>query len=249
MPDLPVDQVPLFQLNLMIWLSFPMRAGKYTPIFRASGYELYRIAPPIPLSMGVVARASTATPPLDMVERPAPELVLRHNEVPRLLTVECKASSFGPDRKQARQAIGLISLTGPHMASVFGLDTPEQWAAHALFAVTHPQQDDMESCLEALSQRMQAARIEPIPSTSCGIELRDDGVYLLFARPDRMPFSIVEDVKVVTLEPGEDPRPLYVIPLDPSINAQDEYGQRVVEERTRTALAYLIGSRLCRCSW
>ncbi len=35
-----------------------------------------------------------------------------------------------------------------------------------------------------------------------------------------------------------------MIPLDPSINAQDEYGQRVVEERTRTALAYLIGSRL-----
>ncbi len=244
MPDLPVEQNPLFQLNLMIWLSFPMRGAKYSPVFRANGYGLYRIAPPIPVSMTVVARAAAAVPPLDMVERPAPELVLRNGEARRLLTVECKASSFGPDGKQARQAMGLISCGGPHTASVFGLDGPEGWAAHALFAVTHPQQGDMESCLEVLSGRLEAVRIEPTPSTSCGIELRNDGVYLHFARSDRMPFTVPDDMRVVTLEPGEDPRPLYVIPLDPSINAQDEYGRRAVEERVRLALAYLIGSRL-----
>ncbi len=246
MPDLPVEQNPLFQLNLMIWLSFPMRAGKYYPVFRTNGYELYRIASPIPLSIAVVARATTAVPPLDMVGRPSPELVLRKEDGWRLLTVECKTSSFGPDTTQARQAMGLISSSGPHISSAFGLDNPERWAADMLFAVTHPQQADMESCLEVLSRRLEEARIEPTPSTSCGIEQRSDGVYLYFARPERVPFSVPYELRVVTLEPGEDPRPLYLIPLDPSINAQDEYGQRVVEERVRTALAYLIGSRLAQ---
>lgn len=246
MPDLPVEQIPLFQLNLMIWLSFPMRAGKYHPVFRANGYELYRIAPPIPLSIFVVARAAAADPPLDMVRHPVPELVLRHGAGRRLLTVECKASSFGPDTTQARQAMGLISSSGPHLSGTFGLVDADGWTADVLFAVSYPQQGDMETCLEVLSRRLDAARIAPTPSTSCGIELRSDGVYLCFARPDRMPFPVTDELRVATLEPGEDPRPLYVIPLDPSINARDEYGQRVVEERVRTALAYLIASRLAR---
>jgi len=245
-PDLPVEQIPLFQLNLMIWLSFPMRAGKYHPVFRANGYELYSIAPPIPLSIFVVARAGAADPPLDMVTRPAPELVLRHGAGRRLLTLECKASSFGPDTTQARQAMGLISSSGPHLSGIFGLEAPDGWTADVLFAVSHPQQTDMDSCLEVLTQRLQDARIEATPSTSCGIELRCDGVYLRFARPERVPFPVPNELRVVTLEPGEDPRPLYVIPLDPSINARDEYGRRVVEERVRTALAYLIGSRLAQ---
>jgi hypothetical protein len=43
---------------------------------------------------------------------------------------------------------------------------------------------------------------------------------------------------------GEDPRPLYLIPLDPSIDAQDDYGRRVVQERLRAAFASVVASRL-----
>jgi len=50
---------------------------------------------------------------------------------------------------------------------------------------------------------------------------------------------------VAKLEEGDDPRPLYLIPIDPDIGLKDElYGIRVLEERVRSSVISLIGRRL-----
>jgi len=181
---------------------------------------------------------------MDMVQRPSPDLVLRNTYSQALLTIECKASSFGPDTTQARQTLALLACSGPHLSTLFAFAEPDDWTTTAVFAVTHPQQGDMNSCLQTLASRLETSQIAACSSASVGIELRANGVYLSVAEHAQMPFSMPDTIKVVELQLDEDPRSLYVVPLDPSINAQDAYGKRVVEERVRTALVYELNARL-----
>ncbi|MDP9371494.1 MAG: hypothetical protein M3Q65_03365 [Chloroflexota bacterium] len=61
-----------------------------------------------------------------------------------------------------------------------------------------------------------------------------------------MPIAVGPRERVMDLEPGQDPYPLYVVPLDPDIDLRDPYGRRVLEERLRVALVGSIGRQLSR---
>jgi hypothetical protein len=244
---MPFEQTPLFQLNLMIWLSWPAVSKNVIPIFYQDGYRLYRIGPSITVSPA--HRPRFATLPMPVKRSAAPDLLLRNAKSQTLMPLECKVSSFGPDTEQAGQASGLLSLTGQYLADYFGLPQADDWSAFLLYALCDGQQDRMCDTLEELSAHLQRLEIDVVPSGSIGIQVTDTGVYL---RPE--PRSVIpvpslrhqleHAVLVMELEPGDDPYPLYVIPLDPSVDAHDEHGHRVLEERVRSALTSLIGSRL-----
>lgn len=243
------EQTPLFQLNLMIFLSWPSSSTFVKPIFHLDDFSLYRIGPRIPTALEVRARATNAVPPVPIKLAAAPDLVLAHRSNRTLLPLECKCNSFGPDTDQAQQANALLSDTGPYMADLFGLPQSNSWQAFLVYAVGSDKQCAMDATLGELAKRLKSARIEAVPHSSFGIAVHDDGIYLE-ADPDvTSPIPSLQEnpaagIKVIELEDGEDPRPLYLVPLDPSIDAQDEYGREVLNERVRSALASLIGSRL-----
>lgn len=248
-----MQQTPLFQLNLMIWLTWPTPLGGIVrPIFREDGFTLRGIGPAFEMPLEIRARADSAGIPFK--ERPGPDLLLDHHQRHLFLPIECKVSSFGPDalpshrKHQARQAAALLAATGPYLANYFGLPA-EDWQAYLLYAVGGGQETEMQATLDHLSMRLQTAHINPASAGAVGIYIQDDGVYLRPTPTASIPITALqslppEGVRVMELESGEDPHPLYLLPWDPSIGPADEYERRVLEERVRTAIASLIGSRL-----
>jgi len=246
-----MNQTPLFQLNLMLWLAWPMPAGgAVRPVFWEDGFILRGIAPAFEVPLEIRARAGEADIPLK--ERPSPDLLLEHRQRHLLLPLECKISSFGPDippgnkKHQARQAAALLAIAGPYLANYFGLPLPTNWQACLLYAVGGSQETAMQETLKHLSARLRNAHINPTPYGAFGIHIRDDGIYLQPAPQSDVPptLSLPDGIRVMELEEGQDPRVLYLLPWDPSIGPPDEYERRVLEERARSALASLIGSRL-----
>jgi len=249
-----MEQTPLFQLNLMIWLTWPAPpSGIVRPIFREDGFALRGIGSAFELPLEIRARAGAAGTPFK--ERPGPDLLLDHHQHRLFLPIECKVSSFGPDvppgnkKHQACQAAALLSATGSYLADYFGLPAPADWQAYLLYAVSGSQEAAMQATLGHLSTRLQTAHIDPTPAGALGIHMRDDGIYLKLAPAASVPVTALQalpsdGVRVVELENGEDPRLLYLLPWDPSIGPADEYERRVLEERVRSALTSLIGSRL-----
>lgn len=248
------EQTPLFQLNLMIFLSRPSSSSFVRPIFYRDGFSLYLIGPRIPTALEVRARVINAVPPIPIKLAPAPDLVLAHRSNRVLFPLECKCNSFGPDTDQAHQANALLSNTGTYMADLFGLSHSNSWQAFLAYAVSSDKQCAMDATLAALTERLTSAKIKTVPYGSFGIAIHRDGVYLepdpntIFPIPS-LQQAPTTGIKVVELEDGEDPRPLYLVPVDPSIDAQDKYGREVLNERLRSALASLIGSQLDESSF
>jgi len=249
-----MEQTPLFQLNLMLWLTWPAPpAASLRPIFREDGFALRGIGPAFELPLEIRARAGASGIPFK--ERPGPDLLLDHSQRRLLLPIECKVSSFGPDapmdnkKHPAHQAAALLSATGPYLADYFGLPAPPTWRSFLLYAVGGSQEAAMHATLEHLSATLRSAPIDPTPAGAMGIYVRDDGIYLKPAPAANIPVTALQElsfdgVRVVEIQDGQDPRLLYLLPWDPSVGPRDDYERQVLEERVRSALTSLIGSRL-----
>jgi hypothetical protein len=179
----------------------------------------------------------------------APDLLLLNRGQSAFATLECKLSSFGPETEQSKQACALLSTTGPYLAGYFGMAQPPSWLACLLYATRSGQQDRIYDTLSQLSDRLQGVVIEAVSFGSLGIDVRTDGIYLQLDPRSSVPMPSLQGsagpgLLVMRLPPEEDPRPLYVIPVDPSVDVTDPYERRVLEERVRSALTSLVGSRL-----
>jgi hypothetical protein len=248
MTDNQFSQTPLFQINLLIFLGWRSTPAFVKPIFREEGFQLYRVGPSIPISLQARTRAANVAPPIPFQLAPTPDLLYRKNKTRQFIPIECKVSSFGPDTEQAKQAAALLTCTGSHLAETFGLSAAKSWSSTLLYAVSEGQTSAMRDTLANLAGRLQVALVETTPCGVLGIAIRSDGVYL-FAEPSAVvPLQVLQGtdtgIRVMKLEEGEDPRPLYLIPFDPSCQIDEEYQKRALEERTRVALAALIGSQL-----
>ena len=215
-----MEQTPLFQLNLMIWLTWPAPPGGIVrPIFREAGFALRGIGPTFEMPLETRARAGAADIPFK--ERPGPDLLLEHHQRRLFLAIECKVSSFGPDvppghkKHQARQAAALLSATGLYLADYFGLPAPADWWAYLLYAVSGSQEAAMQTTLRCLNTRLQTARVDPTPAGALGIHIRDDGVYLKPALKASVPVTALQapppdGVRVIGI--GEQRRPTFALP-------------------------------------
>lgn len=249
-----MEQTPLFQLNLMIWLAWPgPPGGMVRPIFLEDGFTIWGIAPTFELPLDVRAKAGENAVPFK--NSAGPDLLLEHRGNRRLLLIECKVSSFGPvvppenTKHQSRQASALLSATGSYLADYQGFPRPEKWRAHLLYAVSGGQEAAMQATLEELAEQLLAANIGTSPYDTLGIKLQSDGIYLVPQANSSIPVSALQTpssdgVQVMALADDQDPRVLYLIPWDPSIDQPDEYERHALEERVRSAFVSLVGGRL-----
>ncbi len=243
----PFTPTPLFQLNLMLFLTWPAPPSFVEPLFHREGFALRSIAPPIGVPLEALARAQAAD--LSIQPTASPELLLEQSSQQQLLLIECKKSSFGPASSTSKQVRALLACPGPYLAERIGVAAAMDWKGYLLYAVGGEQEGPMQDALQALSQELYTARISTADSGAMGIHVRADGVYLSPDASSNIPVQALQQaptggVRVMALEEGEDPRPLYLIPLDPSIGVDDPVERQVLEERVRQALTSLIGSRL-----
>lgn len=248
------ERSPLFQINLLLWLTWDLPAGiGINPILWRDGYRVRWIAPSLTVADEPHAAAVAAGIPVK--RRPSPELLLEHRTNSRFLVLECKASSFGPDVPPERpghpavQAASLLCISGKCLAVQCCITEPSRWGTHLTYLVSGGAEEAMGITLRALSDRLTAASVAGPDCSAMGLYLRADGVYLRAENESTPPINALQaagpvNVKVMHLEHGDEPRTLYLLPYDPSIGPADEYERRLVEERVRSAVASLLGSRI-----
>lgn len=249
-----MNQTPLFQLNLMLWLTWPAPPiGTLRPIFLKDGFSLRAIGPAFEMPLEIRAMAGSAGIPFQ--GRVGPDVLLEHKQRKLFLPIECKVSSFGPDKpidnknNPVNQANALLSATGFYLADYLGLPAPATWRSFLLYSVSGGQEAAMYTTLEKLIERMRVVPIDSTKASAIGIYINNDGIYLKPAFSSNIPITGLQEsslggVRVLEIKEGQDPRPLYLLPWDPSIGPGDDYERRILEERVRSALTALIGSRM-----
>ena len=115
--SLPRDS--LFQLNVLIWATFPQPLNApWNPVLLNAGYELWSVELPLEAGLAELAALSASNPAIG--PNPVADVVLQRQGSDRYVLVECKATSFGAASEHAPQARGLI-VAGANVATRLGL--------------------------------------------------------------------------------------------------------------------------------
>jgi len=157
--------------------------------------------------------------------------------------VECKASSFGPGTAQAAQARSLLLLNGPALGNLLGKPPHEVWHAVTGYLSVAGQGAQLLATLDQLMGEASGTGVIPSAGACLEIERRDEGVYLSLVPGSSTPAGLSLDPPplVLQLAPGEDARPLYLLPFIPDApERHDVFSQRVFDERLRVASVRLF---------
>jgi hypothetical protein len=239
MPDSALEKDNLFQLNTLVWASFPQPFGApVTPVLRNAGYTLYAIEKPLEASVAEKAQLNKST--LDIGHNPTIDVVLSREKFSTYILVECKPSSFGLNSDWTSQARGLI-VAGGSIASRLGVSGESTSEICYLVPVEDTQSTDVT--LVELYKEMSIKGLKVCPTGVIGISVKSDGAYL--GLPNRLqgtallPLTLVPERKVLSVSTDQDPRPLYVIPWIP--DAQDSNDLEAFKEKIRAKLLSWLG--------
>ena len=228
----------LFQLNVLIWATIPQPPrAPVKPILSAFGYRLFSIEQPLEASIGQRANLQARTPPVSIA--PVADVLLEHVGSSHFVIMECKPSSFGVESGQTRQARGYI-LAGSGIAQR-GLPAAAK-SAEVCYLVPETYTSAMEKTLVALRAELLRGGDQVCDVGALGVAIRGDGVYLESSHESsergRLPRDVAPAQRVLEIQDGEDPRPLYVIPWMPESGDEDLSALR---EKLRAQLLSHIG--------
>jgi len=246
MPDSTLAKDNLFQLNTVVWASFPQPVGApVTPVLRNAGYTLYAIEKPLDASVAEKAQLNKST--LEIGPNPVIDVVLYREKDSTYILVECKPSSFGLNSDWTPQARGLI-VAGGSVASRLGVSGKS--TSEMCYLVPAEDTQPTDATLIALHKEVLSQGLKECPTGVIGISVRSDGAYLgLSNRPQGtalMPLALIPEQKVVSVTAEQDPRPLYVIPWIP--DGQDSNDLEAFKEKIRVKLLSWLGKAAIDCS-
>ncbi|HAZ32033.1 MAG TPA: hypothetical protein DCY61_05010 [Dehalococcoidia bacterium] len=244
MTDLTLARDNLFQLNILVWASFPQPAGApVTPVLRDSGYILWSVEQP--LEAGTTELANFRRANLQIRPNPVVDVVFHHPESTTYVLVECKPSSFSVASEWAQQARGFI-VAGGNVVSRLGLGVHTRAKAEVCYLVPEDDAPSIDLTLVSLAHEVSGHGLASCPTGPLGISIKDDGVYLgLSNQPQgtaQISRVLIPEQKVLATPPNQNPKPLYVIPWIPDV--QDEAGPVDFKERLRQHLLVWMGKIL-----
>ena len=239
MPDSTLAKDNLFQLNTVVWASFPQPVGApVTPVLRNVGYNLYAIEKPLEASVAEKAKLNKST--LEIRPNPVIDVVLSREKDSTYILVECKPSSFGLSSDWTPQARGMI-VAGGNVASRLGVSGKS--ASEICYLVPADDTQLTDETLLALYKEVSSQGLKECPTGVIGISVKSDGAYLgLSNNPKgtaRMPLALIPEQRVVAVEADQDPRPLYIIPWIP--DGQDSNDLEAFKEKIRSELLSWLG--------
>ncbi len=222
---------PVFQLNSMLWSLIPSKGGQYSPVLRGHGYFLHSIGRRLEMTRHRVPGLAELVG--DGV--PSPDLLVDHDTDPMMLIVECKASSFSPTSTTANQAMKLL-VGGVDLADAIGTGSARE--AYVAYATGTGHADQLAQTLAELSGRLSTSGLPAARAGIIVIDIRDDGVWLSMGNGDTPPVplktALNEAVRVVEIDEGDAPFPLYIIPWDPGVEQDpllDAFGKALLAAR------------------
>jgi len=233
---------PLFQLNLVIWLTQPQPPQNFYvyPLFYNSNLNLYSIGPLLTLPLNIRLQISKGN--LDCQDATRPDLILEGGEKNKFCILECKASSFGPNSSTAKQARTLLLISGPIISEVLGIGMRGKNEGILCYFSGSNQIEMIEDTLRNLTQEIENLNLKTGTYGCFGIKAEQSAILLEYSEKIKTSLNLKDDspVEVIRFEKETDPRPLYFIPYDPNIQQtkeEQEFCRRILFERI---LSYII---------
>lgn len=172
---------------------------------------------------------------------PVADIVLLNEARNRYVIVECKGSSFGINAapRNTRQARGFIAAGGDITRRGLGITTG---SGEVCYVVPHPEQNAQSATLAECSAQLRNASIATCGTSAIGIELRNDGVWLVGsddAGSDSVAAALPPNEVLLPLtSPDDDPTPLYIVPWLPGSDGEE---LDVLREKLRSAVFARLG--------
>jgi hypothetical protein len=241
---------PLFQLNAILWLAQPLPVeSNIIPLLHRQGFAVYAIAPL--LSMPLDVRLIADRQKVSMQVGVRPDVVLENPADRKFCICECKANSFGPDSSTAAQARALLVTAGPRAAEILGLATSEPLVALLDFVVPEPCRPGMTETISVLQTQLRTGGISTGACSAVGLLAADEGISIVVdvRAAEYFGLSVGQNL-VLRTEPGNDPRPLYLIPYDPDVEQsanEAAYCKRVLFERVHSSIVAAVGRAQAPC--
>ncbi len=223
MAETPRERDHLFQLNVLIWASFPQPEGApYSPVLLNKGYHLYSVEQPLHADLAELASINSSNPRVH--PNPVADVTLYNRDTEVVVLMECKPSSFSVESDRCPQVRGLL-VAGASIRKrvpIGGLPSAEVCCIVPLGDV-----DRMAQTLRELTQQVTEQGLSVCPAGPLGVSIKSDGIYLGVPRlPEctgEIPRQLCPERKVLSVEPDEAPRPLYVVPWMPGTSCDDDY--------------------------
>lgn len=232
----------LFQLNLVLWLTQPLPQGfTIRPIFKESGYLVHSISQPLALPIPI--REKIRGKNINVQDGCSPDVILEKSQKNSFLLVECKKQSFGTNSTTSEQARTLLLLKGRALSEALGLALDTIVENKIVYLTRADQKSQLNDTCKSMITELENAGFTVCPTYCLGIKCDStNSIYLVIDSNDTNELGLLEhgEIKVIEGQPETDPRPLYFIPLDPSVE-QNEYGIKTLEQRLLSEILSLIG--------
>ena len=239
MADTALEGSSLFQLNVLIWATFPQPdQAPVNPTLLNLGYQLFSIEQP--LEPSILDRETRTARNTSMVAgAPVADALLEVTEVSHFVIVECKSSSFGVESEKARQARGFILAGGSITQRSLPIANGD---AEVCYVVPKHDAAAMAATLVDLREGMRSENLQVCEVGVVSVSIQGDGVYLGAGHGAQggggLPSDLPSPQRVFETRDEEDPRPLYVIPWIPESEDEDLSALR---EKLRSQLLSHIG--------
>lgn len=230
---------PVFQLNALLWAveDLPERAPIH-PVLRAAGYYLSAIGRRVivPVDPKNIAVLEQITQSKD--RSPShPDLWLKHRSHDVQPLIELKAHSFSSASSNSHQATKLL-LSAADLAPSLATRGPTH--GHVIYATTGDDAEPLSQTLDQLITVIKQAGAQAAPASTIGFAWTTHGVTLASPRPKELPQPLQSPFRTPSLlleigEPGDDIRPLYLIPWVPEVAATQDPQLRADGLRELTA--------------
>jgi len=244
MISVSLENNPLMQLNLLLWMSLKGKESWINPYFNKKGYEILVIEPELPLPPRYVNILNRND--IQFIDNSKPEVILINNKSKKYLMIECKNQCFNLDNQDSRstqQVNSFLIYNASLISESFGL---EENNYYGLLNYNFMKKDYLEEFTETIiemSKDLLKLLNEDInfPSTSY-FQKKDKSLYLNFIDIENTDIKVEfeNEIKVMDLDEKKIISPLYLIPLDSSGNT-DEYGELVFYKRIKSNFGSFLG--------
>lgn len=207
---------PVFQLNLLVWMSKeqPQEACCVRPLFHEAGFEWMAIEQPFrfPVETAKFIDEINEKGEIRIHPHPEPELVVKRSRDQAALYFEAKSNSFGAGSSTSSQGRGHLVATGPVFAEVYA---PLEQAL-LVYVVPKDVSVPMRECLQDLALQLRDFGLTPGDAAVDGLAVADAAIHYCFDAPSRDVLGIGESRIPIMENIAEDtdPSPLLLIYSD-----------------------------------
>jgi len=204
---------PVFQLNLLVWMSKeqPKEAYCVRPVFHEAGFDWMAIEQPIrfPVETAKLIEQINEKGDIRIHSHPEPELVVKRSRDQSALYFEAKSNSFGVASSTSHQGRGHLVATG----SVFREVNAPLERALLVYVVPNEVSDPMRACLQELALQLRSVALSPGDSAVDGLTAEDAAIHYHFDVLSRGMLGISESriALVENIAEDTDPSPLLLI--------------------------------------